>query len=66
MKAVQELEQKLHKEMLAREGDQRKEEEKAKELERERLRKSVIDEMREQQLAELGKIKEEVRAACRR
>lgn len=61
MKAVQELEQKLHKQMLARGDDRRKEEQKAKDLERERLRQEVMDEMREQQRAELTAAKKEVR-----
>lgn len=62
---MQDLEQKLHKEMLAREGEQREEEQKAKDLERERLRQELIDEMRQQQLAQLAEIKKEVRCACR-
>lgn len=66
VKKVQELELKLHKEMLARQGQQREEEQKAKELERERLRQEVINEMRQQQLAQLAEIKNEVGGGCRR
>ena len=46
--------------MLAREGEQREEQQKAKDLERERLRQELIDEMRQQQLAQLTEIKKEV------
>ncbi len=51
--------------MLEREGEQREEEQKAKDLERERHRQELIDEMRQQQLAQLAEIKKEVRFARR-
>lgn len=63
---MQELELKLRKEMLSRQGQQREEEQKAKELERERLRQEVINEMRQQQLAQLAEIKKEVGGVRRR
>ena len=61
VKKVQEQEQKLHEEMVAREGDRREEERKAKEMERERMREEVIDEMRQSQLTQLAEIKAEVK-----
>lgn len=63
---MQELELKLRKEMLSRQGQQREEEQKTKELERERLRQEVINEMRQQQLAQLAEIKKEVGGVRRR